>query len=95
MTITLLKVGGVSFLPGGSFEIPVPTLRLGDFEDMNIMRIKVPVLDQAVFLGTDEIVGAVSDIVGANLVSSKNCSRFRRRSILVSRWSRSMICSRH
>jgi hypothetical protein len=31
----------------------------------------VPVLDKAFFLGTDETVGAVSDIVGANLVSSQ------------------------
>jgi hypothetical protein len=71
LNIPLLNISGLTTVPGGDIEIPVPTLTLGDFEDVNLMRITVPVLDQAAFLATDDIVEFVETTVGDNLVSSQ------------------------
>jgi hypothetical protein len=70
LNITLLNISGLTTVPGGDIEIPVPTLTPDDFEDVNLMRIDVPVLDQVAFLATDDMVEFVEDTVGDNLVSS-------------------------
>jgi hypothetical protein len=71
LDVTLLNISGLTTVPGGDIEIPVPTLTPGNFEDVNLMRITVPVLDQAAFLATDDIVEFVESAVGDDLVSSQ------------------------
>lgn len=77
LDVELLDVDGLWFVPGGNLEIPVPTLTVDDFEDVNLVRIDVPVLDQLAFLATDDMVDFIEGVVpDEELVRSERLFQF-------------------
>jgi hypothetical protein len=66
----LLDVRGLTFVPAGNVQIPVPVLTLGQYRKVHSVFVKLPVLDLIRFLATTDMLGTIKSVVDPKLIGS-------------------------